>query len=94
MNGASRAAAAWVAAFAGGLAVGLLGWSRQMHRCQRDLFSASPMRRFAALGWLAGRPGVVSARLLVDYLRWERIPVLRRRGEALLRRMELDLEQD
>lgn len=92
MVGTGRAVGVWTAAFAGGLALGLLGWSRQMQRCRRDLFSASPVRRLAALGWLGGRPSVESARLLHDYLRWERRPVLRRRGEAVLRRMELDLE--
>jgi len=92
MPGLVRGAGVWMAAFAGGLAVGLVAWSGQMERCRRDLFSPSPVKRLAALGWLGGRPSVESARLLHDYLQWERTPALRRRGELLLRRIELDLE--
>jgi hypothetical protein len=78
--------------FAGGLAVGLVVWGSQLHRSRRDLFSRSPMRRFAALGYLAGRPGSETARLLGDYLNWETRPLLRRRGLLLLRRMEAYLD--
>lgn len=75
------------AGFFGGLIIGLLVWSAQMQRCRRDLFSRSPVRRLAALGYLGGRPSVETARLLADYARWERRPALRRRAERLLRRM-------
>jgi hypothetical protein len=78
--------------FAGGLAVGLVVWGSQVHRSRRDLFSRSPMRRFAALGYLAGQPGTETARLLGDYLNWETRPLLRRRGLLLLRRMEAYLD--
>lgn len=78
--------------FAGGFAVGLVVWGSQVHRSRRDLFSRSPVRRFAALGYLAGRPGSETARVLGDYLNWETRPLLRRRGQLLLRRMEAHLD--
>jgi hypothetical protein len=78
--------------FIGGVAAGLLVWSTQVERSRRELFNRSPMRRFAALGFLAGRPGLETARLLADYVNWETRPVLRRRGRLLLRRMEAHLD--
>jgi hypothetical protein len=50
------------------------------------------MRRYAALGFLAGRPGVETARLLRDYVNWETRPALRRRGQHLLRRLHAYLD--
>jgi hypothetical protein len=79
-------------AFVGGLAVGLVVWSSQVQRSRRELFSRSPMRRYAALGFLAGRPGVETARLLRDYVNWETRPALRRRGQHLLRRLHAYLD--
>lgn len=76
------------AGFVGGLVAGLVVWSFQMKRSRRDLFSGNPIRRFAALGYLGGHPGVETAQLLVEYLRWETKPILRRRAQRLLRRME------
>ncbi len=80
---------------AGGALVGVaLGWllvQRHQARHRQDLFSSRPLRRFAALGALAGEGGVETARLLRDYLAWETQPVLRQRGQALLRRVELNL---
>ena len=87
-----RATRAVAIGFGAGFAVGLVAWSVQMRIGRRDLFSRSPLRRLAALGWLAGDVSVETVRVLHDYLRWETIPTLRRRGEAVLRRMELDLE--
>ena len=78
--------------FAGGLAVGLVVWGMQVQRSRRELFSRSPIRRLAALGYLAGQPGVESARVLADYLSWETQPILRRRGQLVLRRMEAYLD--
>jgi hypothetical protein len=78
--------------FVGGLAVGLVVWSTQVQRSRRELFSRSPVRRYAALGFLAGRPGLETARLLADYVNWETRPVLRRRGQLLLRRMHAYLD--
>ena len=81
--------------FASGILAGaatgwLLGQQRfSYHR--RDLFSPRPLRRLAALGFLAGQDGVDTVRLLRDYLAWERQPMLRRRAEAILRRMEATL---
>ena len=81
--------------FAGGAMVGAAaGWvlaQRRLTFHRRDLFSPRPMRRMAALGYLAGQGGVETARLLRDYLAWERRQVLRRRGEAILRRLEATL---
>jgi hypothetical protein len=52
------------------------------------LFDARTDRRRAALGFLAGQGSVGTIRLLRDYLAWEQQPALRRRAEAILRRME------
>ena len=79
------------AGFLGGLIIGLLVWSTQIRRCRRDLFSRSPVRRVAALGYIGGRPSVDAARLLTEYVSWERRPSLRRRAEHLLRRMQTKL---
>jgi hypothetical protein len=81
-----------VVGFVGGLAVGLVVWSTQVQRSRRELFSRFPMRRYAALGFLAGRPGAETARLLRDYVNWEKRPALRRRGQQLLRRMHAYLD--
>jgi hypothetical protein len=80
------------AGFLGGLAAGLVVWSTQVHRSRRDLFSPSPVRRLAAIGYLAGRPGVETTRLLGDYVNWETRPVLRRRAQDLHRRMNAYLD--
>jgi hypothetical protein len=81
--------------FAGGVVIGLTaGWFLAQHRLtyhRRDLFSPRPLRRLAALGFLAGQNGVETVRLLRDYLAWERQPMLRRRAEAIVRRMEATL---
>jgi hypothetical protein len=45
----------------------------------------------AALGYIGGHPGVDAARLLTEYVSWERRPSLRRRAEQLLRRMKAEL---
>jgi hypothetical protein len=81
--------------FIGGLTTGVLGgWllaQRRLATHQRELFSPRPLRRLAALGYLAGQTGVDTVRLLRDYLAWERTPVLRRRAEAILRGLEATL---
>jgi hypothetical protein len=83
----------WI--FAGGMLVGATtGWllaQRRLTYHRRDLFSPRPLRRLAALGFLAGQNGVETVRLLRDYLAWERQPMLRRRAEAIVRRMEATL---
>ena len=78
--------------FLGGFAVGLLVWGAQVQRSRRELFSPSAWRRFAALGYLGGHPGVDTARLLTEYVQWEARPVLRKRGQHLLRRMKTYLD--
>ena len=74
-------------AFVGGIVAGAVVWGRLIRRSQRDLFSPSPFRRLAALGYLAGRPGPETAMLLTEYVAWERGPLLRQRGQLLLDRM-------
>lgn len=81
------------AGFAGGLVAGLIAWSLHIQRSRRDLFSASRVRRLAALGYLGGHASVETAKLLSDYVRWEQTPGLRRRGERLLKRMEAYLAE-
>ena len=63
-----------------------------MFRARRHLFGDSPLKRLAALGYLSGQPSIETARLLRDYVNWETRPRLRRRGEKVLRRVELYLE--
>ena len=79
------------AAFLAGLVGGVVLWSMQIRRSRRALFGASPVRRLAALGHLAGQPGVETARLLTEYVRWESRPMLRRRAERILNRMQRSL---
>lgn len=78
--------------FLGSAVVGAgAGWflaQRQMARDKSDLFSPQPMRRLSALGYLAGQEAVKTVRLLQDYLSWESQPMLRRRAQSILRRME------
>jgi len=82
--------------FAAGAALGAVsGWllaQRRLATHRRDLFSPRPLRRLAALGFLAGEGGIETIRLLRDYLQWERQPVLRRRAAAIVRRMETTLK--
>ena len=80
------------AGFLGGLVLGALAWSTQIQRSRRELFHRSPVKRLAALGYLGGRPGLDSVHILADYIKWERHPTLRRRGERILRRMQTHLD--
>ena len=79
------------AGFVIGALTGIVVWSRQQHLDRRALFSGNPLRRLAALGYLRARPSVENARLLSDYVKWESRPLLRRRGEVLLRWYETHL---
>jgi len=88
---ASRTAQAVTAAFLSGLVCGAVVWSIQIGRSRRELFSRSPVRRLAALGYLSGQPGIETTRILTDYIGWERDPALRRRGQRVLRRMKASL---
>ena len=78
--------------FLGGLVLGAALWNSQMRRSRRELFSKSPWKRLAALGYLSGQPGLETARLLTDYVGWERHQGLKRRGERVLRRITSDLD--
>lgn len=70
-------------------ALGALVVRDQMSRHRRDLFSAHPLRRLAALGYLAGREATVDAvQLLRDFIAWEERPILRRGAMQVLERLE------
>ena len=79
-------------AYAGGVVAGATaGWllaQRRLSVHRGALFSPQPLRRLAALGFLAGQSDVETVRLLRDYVSWERQPMLRRRAETIMRRME------
>ena len=65
----------------------------QIARHRRELFSAHPLRRLAALGYLGGRDATVdTVRLLRDFVAWEPRPLIRRRAALLLARMEEQLK--
>lgn len=83
----------WLVAAAtlAGLATGWAVSQGRQHHHRADLFSNRPFRRYAALGYLAGRPTVEHRRLLRDYLSWEREPILVRRARQILRRFEARL---
>ena len=80
-----------VVGFIGGVAAGTLVWSRMQRQYRRNLFSKSPVRRVAALGYLRARPTVNTAQLLREYVAWEPRAILRRRGARMLRRLESTL---
>jgi hypothetical protein len=72
--------------------LGVLFVRDQMSRHRRDLFSSRPLRRLAALGYIAGRPPAVeSVRLLRDFIAWEPQPLIRSRAIQVLRRLESQL---
>lgn len=75
-------------------ALGALVVRDQISRHRRDLFSSHPLRRLAALGYLAGEDASIDAvQLLRDFIAWEPRPILRRRAVQLLTRMERQLVQ-
>ena len=76
------------AGFVAGAVAGMLVWSYQIRRSRRALFARSPVRRLAALGHLAGQPSLENARVLAEYVRWESQPMLRKRAEVALGRMQ------
>jgi hypothetical protein len=79
------------AGFLVGLTCGTLAWSHLQRQYRRDLFSRYPLRRFAALTYLRSRPSMSTARLLREYVAWERSPLLRQRGVSVMRRVERKL---
>jgi hypothetical protein len=74
-----------------GLATGIGLAQHSISRYRRALFSTRPLKRLSALGYLSSHPSVETVRLLRDYVEWERQPMLRRRAEAIARRMEAKL---
>ena len=88
----SRQKVGFVAAgFVGGLAAGSVMWSRMQRQYRRNLFSNSPLRLVAALGYLRARPTVNTAQLLREYIAWEPRSILRHRGVRMLKRLEATL---
>lgn len=77
-----------VLAFAAGTVLGVALAQYTMGRHRQDLFSPRVLRRLSALGYLSGHSSVETVRLLRDYLAWEEHPMLRRRAQAIVRRME------
>jgi len=77
--------------FLSGVAAGTLFWSRMQRQYRRNLFSRSPLRRVAALGYLRARPTVNTAQLLREYVAWEPRSILRQRGVKMLKRLESTL---
>lgn len=88
-----RTTAFAVLAAAAMAAMGVLLVRDQISRSRRDLFSPHPLRRLAALEYLGGVPSSVDTVLLLrDFLAWERRPLLRKRAQAVLLRLEESLE--
>jgi hypothetical protein len=77
--------------FIGGIAAGSVVWTRMQRQYRRNLFSKSPLRRVAALGYLRARPTVNTAQLLREYIAWEPRSILRYRGAKMLKRLESTL---
>jgi hypothetical protein len=77
--------------FLGGVAAGSIVWTRMQRQYRRNLFSKSPLRRVAALGYLRARPTVNTAQLLREYVAWEPRSILRYRGAKMLKRLESTL---
>lgn len=74
-------------------ALGVLFVRDQISRHRRDLFSSRPLRRLAALGYVAGSPPSVDAvRLLRDFIAWEPQPLIRRQAIQVLNKMERSME--
>jgi hypothetical protein len=74
-----------------GLVAGVGLAQHSINRYRRALFSARPLKRLSALGYLSAHPSVETVRLLRDYIAWEQQPMLRRRAEAIAGRMESKL---
>ncbi len=77
--------------FLGGIACGALAWTHLQRQFRHDLFSRHSVRRLGALSYLRARPSLGTARLLREYIAWERSPLLRQRGVAIMRYVEASL---
>jgi hypothetical protein len=71
-----------------GLVVGAVAADRLGEQFREDLFNPRPIRRLAALGFLARHSRMETVGLLRDYLVWEQHALLRRRAVSLLKRLE------
>jgi hypothetical protein len=92
-RGSARGTMPWLlAGFAGGVLVGAVAWRRQQASAHDQLFAPSAVQRAAAIAWLTRMPSVENARLLRDYIRWERRPTLRRRAQRALDSLLIALE--
>jgi hypothetical protein len=70
-------------------ALGALLVRDQMSRHRRELFSPHPLRRLAALGYLASATASIDLVLLLrDFIAWETRPMLKKRATGILGRME------
>ena len=68
--------------------------TRNLRIRSSDLFSPRPLKRLAALGYIAGLAATVElARTLRDFIAWEERTMLRRRASQILHRMETDLDR-
>jgi hypothetical protein len=75
--------------------LGALVLRGQIARHGRDLFSSHPLRRMAALSFLARRKEATidAVQLLRDFVATETRPLLRRRARKILARMERRLQE-
>lgn len=88
-----RTAGAILLGVGGMAAVGMLVVRDQLSRHQRNLFSRQALKRFAALGYIAGLGASVDlVHLLRDFVAWEPSSLLRKRASQILGRMERELE--
>ena len=78
--------------FVSGVACGALLWTRMQHRYRKDLFNRRAIRRLAALSYLRARPSLSNTRLLREYVAWEKNPLLRQRGFAILGHVSATLD--
>lgn len=75
-------------------AVAALVLRDQVERHRRDLFSPNAFRRLAAIRHLTGEPASIDAvTLLRDFAAWEPRPILRGQANAVLARMEAELQR-
>jgi hypothetical protein len=77
-----------LAGFVAGIVAGSLIWTGVRHGYRGRLFSRNPLERFVALTYLAAYPTLETARVLGDYVRWEKTALLRKQGARLLRTVE------
>lgn len=82
-----------VVGFAVGAVLGTVVARHSAGRHRQALFSGRPLRRLSALSYVGKHPSVEAVRLLHDYLAWEQHPMLRRRAERVVRRMEARLAE-